>query len=137
MRKFFLIGMLLVVGMTVSAQWSSSFQIKEVTSDTLTDTGTVYADFGKLTKPWDYVLFATADKVSGTVTGSIILQVSPDGSSWITHPTADTLTYTTASDAMLPSVLSGTDLVYPYMRAAVTGTGSSVSVWTLNLILKE
>jgi len=114
------------------------FEAESYVTDTLTNTGTVYATFGRMTRAWDYVIFATADTTGvGKASGSIFLEVSPDGSNWITHPTADTLTYTTVGDEMLTSVLSGTGLVYPYMRANITGTGSSVSIWTIDLILKK
>lgn len=139
MKKFLLI---LVAFLALSFTYEAEAQVRdfidvEITTDTLTDSGTVYADFSRLTKPWDYVLFAKADKLTGTVTGTIILQVSPDGTNWITHPTADTLTYTNVSDGLLTSVLTGTDLIYPYLRAAVTGSGTSTSIWTMDLILKK
>lgn len=114
------------------------FEAESYVTDTLTDTGTVYATFGRLTRAWDYVIFATADTLSvGKASGTIKLEVSPDGTTWITHPTADTLTYTSVGDEMISSVLSGADLVYPYMRANVTGTSSGTSLWKIDLILKK
>ena len=137
-KLIFLLALMIAVTVTTSAQgWSKDLATIEVVTDTVTDTGTEYANFNRLTQLYDYVLFATADKLTGTVTGTITLQVSPDGDNWITHPTADTLTYTNVSDGMLTSAVSGTDLIYPYMRAKVTGSGTSTSIWTLDLILKK
>lgn len=131
-----LIFTLAVIAFAAVSYGQSYINELSVTTDTVTDTGTKYGTFIKLTKPYDYVLFASADKVSGTVSGSVKLEVSPDGTNWITHPTADTLTYTNVSDGVA-GLWTGTDLPYTYIRANVTGTGSSVSVWTFKLILKD
>lgn len=95
-------------------------------TDTLTNADTVNISLPQATGGYYAVgIQAVVSKVSGTVSGSAIIQGSLDGTNWVTIG-SDTLTFTDA--ATNTKVWAITPSVYQYHRVKFISAGTVVAV---------
>jgi len=97
------------------------------TADTLTNADTltfVYRVRGSQTMDINMKLYN--DRISGTVAGTLISYQSIDGVNY--EATGDTITVSTASDAMDSEELDLDNFNYPYLKLIFLQSGTSVEV---------
>lgn len=139
MRKLIFLFALMAFGMMASAQaWSTSTSIIAPSSGELWGAGThdttltgsintTYIIRLKSDRPMDITLQAYMAKISGTVTGNVILiSGSNDGTTW--NPVDSTLKL--GSDATATKFVNLDDWNYSYMKLYNHGLGSSGKVKT-------
>jgi hypothetical protein len=145
MKKYFSLvaGILIVIAATFMESKAQVIDLKSpynLTSDTVTNTGTVFLT----TRTFDTKISASTvqvvvTKISGTVGGTISLQGSLDGSNYKALNTAETqtaLATITATDAnnVYHWRLSGNPFVY--YRVSWTGTGTMAASFTAQLLCR-
>lgn len=82
MKKLFILLVLAFVAMATSAQQGKVYTL---TNDTITNTGTVYSDVVTSTGAANSIVFqVVTTQLSGTSAGTVILQGSVDGTSYVT-----------------------------------------------------
>lgn len=139
MKKLILIaGLVAFLAVETSAQVANFLSPFSFTSDTVTNTATVF-----LTSPaispapaTSTTIWIAVTKISGTVGGTITLQGSIDGTNWKALNTVDTqtaLATITATDASntYHYRLAGSPM--PYYRVSWTGTGTMSASFTAKL----
>lgn len=129
MKKLLFMLIALVASASVQAQVASFLSPFNLTSDTVSNTATVF-----LTSPaigpapaTTTTVWVGVTKISGTVGGTITLQGSIDGTNWKAMNTVGTqtaLATITATDASNTYhwILQGSPM--PYYRVSWTGTGT-------------
>lgn len=132
MKKIFIIGILFLFTLTVSAQdftQSIGKNASNVTftgraQDTITDTDTWTYQWNMSGKNalYGYNLYVSLDSVSGTPEDDAVLAGSQDASTWTTISTISWAG--TTSDTILIFNDVSTGVFYRYLRLAITGTGS-------------
>jgi hypothetical protein len=92
-------------------------------NDTITDTGTAYMDVTpSISSLSNLAIVVKATQLTGTTAGSATLEVSVDGVTYVTHPTADTLTL--SNGAKQPWSVT---TEYKSYRVNFTGSGTSTT----------
>jgi hypothetical protein len=92
-------------------------------NDTITNTGTVYMDvLYSVSSLGKVAIIAKATQLTGTTAGTAILEVSIDGTTYATHPTADTLTLSNGATQAW-----AVDTEYKKYRINFTGSGTSTT----------
>lgn len=117
-----------VFSLGVNAQSGVAKDLKStfsLTTDTVTNTGTVYMDVtATFSSNNNLVVSGKADNVSGTTAGTAILEWSINGTDYATHPTADTLTLSDGGVYLWELTTTGAKKY----RVNFTGTGTQVSI---------
>lgn len=129
--KHLLLLIFIAIAFSAGAQVKSLYGSNGLSRDTVTNTGseTWTTSVGKA-KTVGIVVAVT--KVSGTVGGTIVVQGSPDGTTY----------YTIASTSQTPTDASAnygweiTDPKWAYYRLLFTGTGTMVASATAKLIAR-
>lgn len=102
----------------------------DTTANATTDTQTL-----KLGGAWKKVAVHIIGKeLSGTAAITFTVEVSNDGTNFITHPTADTVAFTnTASGVFQSQVIEVDDYAYTHIRIKGVGTGTQSTLWYCRL----
>jgi hypothetical protein len=142
MKKLFLISIALIAIVTASfteskAQSKTMLSVYSLSSDTVTNTGTVYLTARGAQQNTSYTTVqVVVTKISGIVGGTISLQGSVDGTSYKALNTAETQT------ALATITATDTSNVYhwrlngnpfQYYRVSWTGTGTMAASFTAQL----
>lgn len=137
MKKLFIL-LFALVAFVSSAQVFDLKSIYSVTSDTVTNTGTVYLTTPSVSAApaTTTTIWVAVTKISGTVGGTITLQGSLDGTNFKalnTPNTATALATFTAADASATYhwVISGSP--FKYYRVSWTGTGTMAASFTAQM----
>lgn len=142
--KSILLGLLLTLTVLVQAQTSvvspmynpgTTFTLANlgtttVVRDTVTNTGTGYLNSRRLGGPGTVTIVVTATKVSGTQAGTITLQGSLDGTTYVALTTSETqtaLATITAADATTNYTWRLASSPYLYYRVSWAGASTMVS----------
>lgn len=130
MKRLFILTALIVSALGVDAQSSKGVLINtkstfNLATDTVTNTGTVYMDvISTFSGNYNLVVSGKATNVSGTTAGTATLEWSLNGTDYVTHPTADTLTL---SDGAVYLWELNTTGARKY-RINFTGSGTNVTI---------
>ena len=129
--KFLFVGVvaILTFSFEVKAQVFDLKSVYNVTSDTVTNTGTVYLTTPRISNapPTSTTIWVAVTKISGTVGGTITLQGSLDGTNFKAINTVDTqtaLATITATDASNTYHWRLAGSPFLYYRVSWTGTGT-------------
>ena len=141
MKKFLLILAVLIVGMTASAQTFNQATVWTV--DTLTNTETAYLTLPKVTRSVESMSgLVLAENITGTSAGTILLQGSLDGTTYVTltdvtgHVSIAVNDTTTIAD----NATFGWNVWEPaflYYRMALVQTGTSTTEYTGYYLIKK
>jgi len=141
MKKFLLILAVLIVGMTASAQTFNQATVWTV--DTLTNTETAYLTLPKVTRSVESMSgLVLAENITGTSAGTILLQGSLDGTTYVTltdvtgHVSIAVNDTTTIAD----NATFGWNVWQPaflYYRMALVQTGTSTTEYTGYYLIKK
>lgn len=101
------------------------------TSDTVTNTGTEYVYVMTGSNVSAYSLQFVGTKISGTVAGTVTLEVTVDGTNWVSIDTSATLkkgadSYTNTNITTNTFVWTVTKPIYSGYRFKVVGSGTMV-----------
>lgn len=131
MKKILFLSLIIALAFTTQAQVKVLLGSNGLARDTVTNAGTeTWTASAPKAKTIGIVVSVT--KVSGTVGGTIVVQGSPDGTTY----------YTIASSSQTPSDASATygweftDPKWAYYRLLFTGTGTMVASATAKLIAR-
>lgn len=129
--KFLFVGVvaILTFSFEVKAQVFDLKSVYSVTSDTVTNTGTVYLTTPRISNApaTSTTIWVAVTKISGTVGGTITLQGSLDGTNFKAINTVDTqtaLATITATDASNTYHWRLAGSPFLYYRVSWTGTGT-------------
>jgi len=129
--KFLFVGVvaILTFSFEVKAQVFDLKSVYNVTSDTVTNTGTVYLTTPRISNApaTSTTIWVAVTKISGTVGGTITLQGSLDGTNFKAINTVDTqtaLATITATDASNTYHWRLAGSPFLYYRVSWTGTGT-------------
>ena len=133
MKKIVVISIIALFALGAFGQSKTLLSEFGYTSDTVTNTGTVYMSVGATFSSINTLsVSAKSVNVSGTTAGTAVLQHSINGSDFVTHPTADTLTL---SDGAVHIWTVDSDVIK--YRVKLTGTGTGVSIVSGNYVHKK
>lgn len=127
MRKLFFLFVFSILA--VSSANAQSYAL--TAPDTLKNTGTQYLTWaGTSTGAFAQTNFeVTVSRVSGTLAGTCVLEVSESGVNWKTHPTADTLTLSnTATYYNILVAPIKDDPAFSKYRLKCTGSGTMAAI---------
>jgi len=139
MKKFLILAALLI-GFTAQAQLRDLKSIYSLTSDTVTNTGTVYLSTPVKMGPGtsaSTTIWVAVTKISGTVGGTISLLGSLDGTNYKALNTMGTQTAMatiTATDASNTYHWYLTGSPFQYYRVSWTGTGTMAASFTAKVL---
>lgn len=127
--KILLLVALASFAIETKAQVANFLSPYSLTSDTVTNTGTVYLQSPRLVAAdaTGTTIWIAVTKISGTVGGTITLQGSLDGTNFKALNTVDTqtaLATITATDASNTYHYRLSSSHFPYYRVSWTGTGT-------------
>jgi len=106
----------------------------DLTSDTVTNTGTVYMDVvGTFSSNNLLTISGKAVNLTGTTAGTAIIEWSLNGIDYATHPTADTLTLTDGAVYLWEFTTTGARKY----RINFTGSGTSTTVVSGQYVYKQ
>jgi len=126
MKKLFALLLVLVTLAAFSTETNAQASVLVSSSDTLTNADTVNIALPTATGGYYAVAIqGTVSKVSGTVSGTAIIQGSLDGSNWQNIGT-DTLTFTDQTTNF--KIWALTPSVYQYHRVRFISAGTVVAV---------
>ena len=138
--KFLFVGVvaILTFSFDVKAQVFDLKSVYNVTSDTVTNTATVFLTSPKISNApaTSTTIWVAVTKISGTVGGTITLQCSIDGTNWKAMNTPDTqtaLATITATDATNTYHWRLSGSPFPYYRVSWTGTGTMAASFTAQI----
>lgn len=139
MKKLFIALALMVFALGVNAQTGRAISLKSVyslSSDTVTNTGTVYLE-GRVADKGAVAIQVNITKISGTVAGTATLYGSVNGSTYQPVDTVDAPAYT-LTNVTSQGIIWHIDKSYlNYYRVSITGSGTMAASFTSDALIKE
>ena len=141
MKKLLLLIAVLIAGMAASAQTFNQATVWTV--DTLTNTETAYLTLPKVTRSVESISgLVLAETVTGTAAGTILLQGSLDGTTYVTLTDVTGYISIAVNDTttIVDNATFGWNVYKPaflYYRMALVQTGTSTTEYTGHYLIKK